>query len=105
VKARRVGAWMEHRLPGVHRAVQPAWRLWRDYAPPAAFDLVVCLQGLERLEDSAPFARKLLATGRTLLRSVPYRWPAGRNLGHLQDPVDEDRLARRVGRSPPTAGS
>jgi len=67
---------------------------------PRPFDLVLCLQVLEHFEDPAPFARKLLATGRTVIVSVPYRWAKGLTPGHIQDPVDEAMLAGWMGREP-----
>lgn len=63
-----------------------------------SFDLVLCLQVLEHLEAPAPFARKLLATGRTVIISVPYKWPRGLDPNHVQDPVDEAKLLEWTGR-------
>jgi SAM-dependent methyltransferase len=62
------------------------------YDPGTIFDLVLCLQVLEHLEDPEPFAQKLLRTGRTLILALPYRWPHGLVGSHIQDPVDEDKL-------------
>lgn len=56
------------------------------------FDLVLCLQVLEHLQDPAAFTRRLLATGRTVIISVPYRWRQGLEASHVQDPVDETKL-------------
>jgi hypothetical protein len=62
------------------------------YAPPQPFDLVLCLQVLEHLEHPDSFAAKLLQTGRTVIISVPYRWPQGRSASHLHDPIDQQKL-------------
>jgi hypothetical protein len=70
------------------------------YTPPTRFDLVLCLQVLEHLDEPEPFARKLFETGRTVIVSVPYRWPAGVVKGHVQDPVDEAKLLEWTGREP-----
>ena len=70
------------------------------YEPDARFDLVLCLQVLEHLDEPAPFARKLFAVGRTVIISVPYRWPEGLWPWHVQDPVDEAKLAAWTGREP-----
>jgi hypothetical protein len=75
--------------PGIERVLAD----FMDYEPPTPFDLVVCLQVLEHLDDPAPFARKLLTLGTTVVVSVPYRWPAGLQPNHVQDPVDEAKLA------------
>jgi hypothetical protein len=68
-----------------------------EYCIGEPFDLALCLQVLEHLENPEPFARKLLAAGRTVILSVPYRWPAGLAPSHRQDPVDELRLRQWTG--------
>jgi SAM-dependent methyltransferase len=62
------------------------------------FDLVLCMQVLEHLDDPARFANKLLQTGRTLIISVPYCWPEGFCEWHVQDPVDEAKVRKWIGR-------
>ena len=62
------------------------------YQPEQPFDLVLCLQVLEHIRPAAEFAQKLLATGKLVIVSVPYRWPAGSCQYHVQDPVDEEKL-------------
>ena len=62
------------------------------FEPPGLFDLVLCLQVLEHLESPQPFAQKLLATGKIIIISVPYKWRAGYCKWHVQDPVDDDKL-------------
>jgi hypothetical protein len=71
-----------------------------EYRPESPFDLVICLQVLEHQEEVEPFARKLLHTGRTVIVSVPYEWPAGRREGHPQDPISEAKLVGWMGRPP-----
>jgi SAM-dependent methyltransferase len=98
--------WFAHRValdrrppcpsPNVERVVSD----FMDYRPSTRFDLVLCLQVLEHLEDPEAFARKLLATGRRVIISVPYRWPAGLSPNHVHDPVDEAMLNRWAGRTP-----
>ena len=61
---------------------------------------MLCLQVLEHLEDPETFARKLFESGRSVIVSVPYRWPAGLRPGHVQDPVDEAKLIGWTGRTP-----
>jgi len=74
--------------PGVE-TVAADFLAWQ---PDAVFDLVLCLQVLEHLADPISFCRKLLAAGRVVIISVPYRWPKGLCRYHLQDPVDEAKL-------------
>jgi hypothetical protein len=71
-----------------------------QYEPDTRFDLVLCLQVLEHIEEPAPFARKLFEVGRTVIISVPYRWPEDVCPWHLHDPVDEAKLELWTGRQP-----
>jgi hypothetical protein len=96
--ARRVA--LDRRPPRPSPHVERVVGDFMDYRPPKPFDLVLCLQVLEHLEDPETFARKLLATGRRVIVSVPYRWPAGLSRGHVQDPVDEAKVIRWTGRAP-----
>jgi hypothetical protein len=82
--------------PGIEHVTSDflAWHQTRH------FDLVLCLQVLEHLDDPGPFARRLFDLGATVIISVPYRWPAGLHQGHVQDPVDERSLESWTGRRP-----
>jgi hypothetical protein len=62
------------------------------FQPEQPFDLVLCLQVLEHLDDPRRFAQKLFDTGRVVIVSVPYQWPQGFCLEHPQDPIDEQKL-------------
>jgi hypothetical protein len=68
------------------------------WQPDRVYELVLCLQVLEHLDEPAPFARKLLACGRRVIVSVPYCWPPGHEPSHVQDPVDEAKVAAWLGR-------
>ncbi len=46
------------------------------------------------------FAKKLLDTGRTVIITVPYKWPKGMCNAHVQDPVDEAKLELWTQRKP-----
>lgn len=98
--------WFERRvsLDRQERAQQRGIELitadFLAYQPSERFDLVLCLQVLEHLGDPAPFARKLLTLGRTVIISVPYNWPSGRQASHRQDPVDEAKLRSWSGTQP-----
>jgi SAM-dependent methyltransferase len=98
--------WFERRVAldlgyvARRRGIEAIVMDFMDYAPKTSFDLVLCLQVLEHLEQPAAFARKLLRTGRTVIISVPYKWPEGLVKTHRQDPVDEAKLAGWTGRTP-----
>jgi hypothetical protein len=70
------------------------------WEPDRRYDLVLCLQVLEHVREAKSFARKLLRTGRIVLISVPYRWPAGVSKNHVQDPVTIEKLVDWFGRKP-----
>jgi hypothetical protein len=82
------------------RGVEIVTADFAEYQPDTEFDLVLCLQVLEHLETPEPFARKLFEIGRTVIISVPYRWPEDLWPWHLHDPVDEAKLERWTGRQP-----
>lgn len=66
--------------------------------PEKKFDLVLCLQVLEHLNEPGPFAHKLLETGHVVIISVPYLWPEHACPAQVQDPVDEEKLLAWTGR-------
>jgi hypothetical protein len=71
-----------------------------EFEPEQPFDLVLCLQVLEHLDDPRRFAQKLLDTGRVVIISVPYQWPAGFYPEHPQDPIDEQKLLTWTDQAP-----
>ena len=74
---------------------------WPDDWALGSVDVVTCLQTLEHVQRPVPFAAALFATARrAVIISVPYRWPAGRCKHHIQDPIDEAKLAEMTGRAP-----
>ena len=82
--------------PGIAQ-ITADFRVWR---PPCRYDLVLCLQVLEHLNDPTAFAQKLFSIGEWVIITVPYGWPAGACPGHVQDPVDEAKLRGWTGREP-----
>lgn len=98
--------WFEHRVAldrtasGRQRGVEHVHADFFSYEPGRSFDLVLNLQVLEHLDQPAVFARKLFDTGRVVIISVPYKWPAGYYPPHVQDPVDAEKLAAWTGRTP-----
>ena len=70
------------------------------FEPERPYDLVLCLQVLEHLDDPHRFAQRLFDTGRVVIVSVPYQWPAGFCLEHPQDPIDESKLLSWTGQAP-----
>ncbi len=64
------------------------------------YDICMCLQVLEHVDDPISFARKLFDLSDTVIISVPYKWPKGQTTGHIHDPVDEYKLELWTGRKP-----
>ena len=71
-----------------------------EYEVDERYDLVVCLQVLEHIPEVEAFARKLFDISRSVLISVPYKWPKGGTKGHIHDPVDEEKLRAWTRRKP-----
>ena len=70
------------------------------FEPLKHYDLALCLQVLEHIHDAAGFAQKLFQIADRVLITVPYKWRAGANKWHVQDPVDFDKLHRWTEREP-----
>lgn len=82
-------------LPGVTAIVGS----WPDDYHGGSVDVVTCLQTLEHVTDPAGLVAPMFATAsEAVVISVPYKWPAGSCKSHLQDPIDEAKLDRMVGR-------
>jgi hypothetical protein len=64
------------------------------------FDVCLCLQVLEHVQDATAFARKLLTIASHVIVSVPYRWSIEKCAEHVHDPVDETKVTAWFGREP-----
>lgn len=66
--------------------------------PPHHMTVVTCLQVLEHLTDEVlePFVAKLHAIADFAIVSVPYEWPAGSELAHVQDPISAEKFDRMM---------
>ena len=71
-----------------------------EWYPESRYDVVLCMQVLEHIEDIGTFCEKLKATARRLVVSVPYKWRESGTPGHVHDPVDEQKLKSWMGVSP-----
>jgi hypothetical protein len=70
------------------------------FDPPQHYDLALCLQVLEHIHDAVGFAQKLFQIADRVMITVPYKWRAGANKWHVQDPVDFNKLHSWTGREP-----
>lgn len=73
-----------------------------EYQPEKKFDIVLCLQVLEHLDDPKKAVDKIKQITDTAIISVPYKWDPRitAKSGHIQDPVDEKKLDSWVGQAP-----
>ena len=83
-------------IPGVQNILSD----FNEYEDDEYYDLVLCLQVLEHLEDPKPFTHKLFLTGSNIIISVPYNWHGSRTKCHVQDPVDEKKLKSWTDKDP-----
>lgn len=84
-------------LAGV-QVVKQDFLVWQ---PDRQYDVVMCLQVLEHLHDPATFAAKLFECAvKGVVISVPYLWERGACSYHVQDPIDDRKLGRWIGRPP-----
>jgi trans-aconitate methyltransferase len=79
--------------PGIRHIVAD----FTTWVPDKRYDLVLCLQVLEHLDEPAAFLQKLFATGEDVIVSVPYRWKKGACKYHLQDPVTLSKVVGWAG--------
>lgn len=56
------------------------------------FDLIVCNQVIEHLEEPAAFASMLLSRCNRLIISTTFETPAGAIRGHVQDPISLEKF-------------
>ncbi len=56
------------------------------------FDLVLCTQGIEHLQEPKPFIQKLLSLGKTVIVSTTYEVPEGICKYHVQDPISFEKF-------------
>ncbi len=69
-----------------------------SFTPKQTFDLAMCLQVLEHVEDPSAFAQKLFAIARNVLISIPYLWPENTTRSHIHNVLDEKSLEQWTGR-------
>jgi len=62
-----------------------------DFFPKTKYDLVLCNQVLEHVDDPREFAKKLLSIGKVVIASVPYMWPDD-IFGHKQNYINSETL-------------
>lgn len=64
------------------------------------YDVVLCLQVLEHINDVESFTQKLFEYGKIIIISVPYKWEKGYCKSHVHDPVDEKKILLWTKRNP-----
>lgn len=64
------------------------------------FDLIVCHQVIEHLEEPVKFATLLLSKARRVILSTTFETPADHIPGHVQDPIDLHKFEGWFSRKP-----
>jgi len=70
-----------------------------DFYPIGKYDVALCCQVLEHVENPVMFCEKLKEICNKLIITVPYKWQ-GYTPGHIQDPVDDEKLYGWMGCKP-----
>lgn len=87
------------RIPGLKPGIRRITADFSTWVPDKQYDLVVCLQVLQNIQDVESFARKLFSVGTRVILCVPYKLPFGMNSGpHAL--IDEATLFKWTGRTP-----
>lgn len=59
-----------------------------EYKPKKTFDLLLCNQVIEHVEDPAAFMKKMIESATISIISAPYNWPScGKECGHKTDNI------------------
>lgn len=69
------------------------------FNPIEKYDVALCCQVLEHVENPTDFCSKLKEICNRLIITVPYKWQ-GYTPGHIHDPVDEEKLQLWMGIKP-----
>lgn len=88
------------RNPYVSESVEGVKADFLEHRVDRHYDLALCLQVLEHVPQVEKFTQKLFDVARSVLISVPYKWPKGSIKGHIHDPVDEAKLRSWTKRKP-----
>jgi hypothetical protein len=91
---------LDLRKPYVASGIKSVTSNYLNWDVDQRYDLVLCLQVLEHVPDAGAFAQKLLASGKIVVASVPYKWRGGGVSTHVHDPVDEAKMLKWFGREP-----
>ena len=90
---------LDFHVPKPPKGVRVIETDFMQFRPVHRFDLVTCCQVLEHVEAPKAFCAKLKEIGDNLIISVPYKW-SGKAPGHINDPVDEQKLLGWMGVPP-----
>jgi hypothetical protein len=63
-----------------------------EWEPDKKYDVALCLQVLEHIDDAPRFAAKLLTLANNVIVSVPYKWAEASAKSHVHDPIDRTKF-------------
>jgi len=65
-----------------------------EYEPEKTFDLLLCNQVIEHVENPAAFMKKMIETATISIISAPYDWPdCGEQCGHVTNNITPEMFA------------
>ena len=70
-----------------------------DFNPPKKYDLALCLQVLEHVNDPKKFLQKIFSISKLSIISVPYKWSTGTKY-HIHNMIDESIIFKWANKSP-----
>ena len=82
---------LDHSIPAPPPGVTAIQSDFYAFNPPKLYDVALCCQVLEHVAEPRLFCNKLKAICKHLIVTVPYKW-LGKAPGHINDPVDEEKL-------------
>ena len=82
---------LDHRIPALPPGVTAIQSDFYAFDPSKLYDVALCCQVLEHVAEPRLFCDKLKTICKHLVVTVPYKW-LGNAPGHINDPVDEEKL-------------
>lgn len=91
---------LDVKTPYEAEGIEPVIADFLLWNAPQKYNIVLCLQTLNRVKRPDLMAKKLLNAGDTLIMSVPYQWDDAQAEKHAHKNVDEAMVQAWFGRTP-----
>lgn len=90
---------LDFKISGKFEGIKSIETDFFTFNPAEKYDVALCCQVLEHVEQPDKFCEKLKGICKKLILTVPYKWQ-GYTPGHIHDPVDEEKLHSWMGVRP-----